>query len=201
MESQMKQSSEMMKQSNEMVCRLAERPTTINNSTNSNNHTNHNVVNNVLVDGKSYIEMTDPERVLAIANEEFEPYFLDGLRGVAVFLDKHVMRRDDGSMAVVCTDYARKKIKHHNEKGEIEEDIGACKIARKVAPPIKQVAAQVHDSIKNQLKEEFKQKKIDGLWLDGKTKQADEAYLDITMIDNESKNADFTNKFCALVKV
>lgn len=195
-------------QANQMVCTIAQRPTSVTNnisstsmtsSSNSNNTNSNNHVN--LVDGKTFMEMTDEKRVLEIASEKMEPYFLDGLRGVAVFLQKHVLTAEDGNVGVICTDFARKKIKYHNDKDELEEDIGASKFAKKLGPPIREAAASIHTTITRQIKEDKKANKIDEFWAAGRTKQADTAYLDISMIDNESKNSEFTNKFCALMKV
>lgn len=61
---------ERLKTADEIVTKCIDRPTTsTTNNVNSNNH--H--VNNILVDGKTFAEHTDPRRIEEIARKNMEP--------------------------------------------------------------------------------------------------------------------------------
>lgn len=188
-----------MKQSNELVSRLAERPTTL--VTNSHNNNTHNHILNVLTDAKQFLEQTDPDRIQAIARAKLEPYFWQGQKGMAEFVTDNVVCTVDDKMIAACTDFSRKKVKYLNDRNELDEDIGACKLVKRIAPPIKAVASELHTTITEQLRRDLKENKIGAFMADGKTTMADNALLDIHQIDNDDHNSDFRMKLCSLIKV
>ena len=199
--------------------RMADR-STITTTTNTYNHTHH-----VLVDGKTYLEMTDYDRIKAIAHENKEKYFWQGQTGAANLVYDHVLclndddttKNDTGTenendtsnssndnekrMLMVCTDVSRKKCKYNNEKNEVVEDIGAAHFLSKVTDPIIEVAKEWHTSVTNHLNDGKRSKTIDALTVDGKTKQVDKAWFDLMDIKDEEKNQRFVNKLCTLAKV
>lgn len=188
-----------LEKADEMVAKCIERPVTTNN---------HNHVHHILVDGKTFVEHTDPRRIEEIARKNMESYFWQGQAGVAKFLYDHVICVDgedvgdtDRRMLIACTDYARKKMKYTNEKNEVEEDIGACKFISKVAQPICAVSGELHSSITQQLREDQRAQRIDLMTAECKSDMADQAFMDISQIQNDQSNHSFTSKLCSLTKV
>ena len=201
-----------LQHADQLANRMADRSTTTNNTC---NHIHH-----ILADGKTYLEMTDHNRIKAIAHENKEKYFWQGQTGAANLVYEHVLcvptnnenkqnetetgKKDENNekrMLLVCTDASRKKCKYNNENNEVVEDIGAAHFLSKVAAPIVEAANEWHTTVTNQLKDGQRLKTIDALTVDGKTKQVDTAWLDIMDINDQEKNQRFVNKLCTLAKV
>lgn len=191
-----------MKHSNELVTKLAERPTTVFSNSNLNNG-NSTHITNILTDHKRYLEQTDHARIEAIAREKLEPFFFQGQKGAAEFAVENIIFANDDSdkMIAACTDFARKKVRYMNEKDEIDEDIGASKLVKRIAPPIKIVATELHTNITEKLKKDLEDNKIKSYIADGKSTMANNAWLDILKLDNDDQNVDFRTKLCSLMKV
>jgi hypothetical protein len=185
-----------LKRAHDMIEKCIERPTTTNNV-----HTSHNHIHNILVDGKTFAEMTDPERIETIARQKMRPYWLKGQAGVAEFLYHHVICVDDDKKLIACTDASRKKMKYTNEKNEVEDDLGATKFIAKVYQPIKTVSNELHDNITEQLEEDASSHKIDRFSAELKKEQAIQAAMDIVRIQDSERNQSFTTKLCSLAKV
>jgi hypothetical protein len=185
-----------LKRANDMIGRCIDRPTTMNNL----NATHHHI-NNILVDGKTFLEMTDPERIEEIARQKMPPYWWKGQAGVAEFLYDHVICCDDDKKLIACTDASRKKMKYTNEKNEVEDDIGATKFISKVYQPIRTVSNELHDNITEQLEQDAQTNKIDRFSAELKKERAIEAAMDITRIRDSELNHSFTAKLCSLAKV
>lgn len=133
-----------------------------------------------------------------IARQNFEEFFWNGQRGAAEFVHSHILSR---SKLLVCTDFARKKFKiRKNVEDDFEPDIRASKFIKLVAPPIKKVAGELHTILTRDLEADRKADRVDKLWADGKIKQADEAFLDICVLDHDLKNRKFISKLAELTK-
>jgi hypothetical protein len=184
-----------LKHANDMVEKCIDRPTVTNN----NHHHNH--INNILVDGKTFAEMTDPERIQEIARQKMRPYWLKGQAGVAEFLYNHVICVDDDKKLIACTDASRKKIKYTNDKNEVEDDLGATKFIAKVYQPIRTVSNELHDNITEQIQEDESSHKIDRFSAELQREQAIQAAMDIVRIRDSERNQSFTTKLCSLAKV
>jgi hypothetical protein len=184
-----------LKHANDIVEKCIDRPTVTNN----NHHHNH--ITNILVDGKTFAEMTDPERIEEIARQKMRPYWLKGQAGVAEFLYEHVICMEDDKKLIACTDASRKKMKYTNEKNEVEDDLGATKFIAKVYQPIKTVSNELHDNITEQIQEDETSNKIDRFSAELKREQAIQAAIDIVRIRDSERNQSFTTKLCSLAKV
>ena len=184
-----------IKHANDIVEKCIDRPTVTNN----NHHHNH--ITNILVDGKTFQEMTDPERIEEIARQKMRPYWLKGQAGVAEFLYNHVICMEDDKKLIACTDASRKKMKYTNEKNEVEDDLGATKFIAKVYQPIKTVSNELHDNITEQIQEDETSNKIDRFSAELKREQAIQAAIDIVRIRDSERNQSFTTKLCSLAKV
>jgi hypothetical protein len=204
-ESQLKRSEERaeemvdseLKRVHDMIEKCIDRPTTTNNV-----HTSHhNHITNILVDGKTFQEMTDPERIEEIARQKMRPYWLKGQAGVAEFLYEHVICVDDDKKLIACTDASRKKIKYTNEKNEVEDDLGATKFIAKVYQPIRTVSNELHDNITEQIEQDTRANKIDRFSAEFKKEQAIQAAIDIVRIRDSERNQPFTSKLCSLAKI
>jgi hypothetical protein len=183
-----------LKRSNDMIQKCIDRPTITNN-----NHHNH--ISNILVDGKTFQEMTDPERIEEIARQKMRPYWLKGQAGVAEFLYNHVICVEEDKKLIACTDASRKKMKYTNEKNEVEDDLGATKFIAKVYQPIRTVSNELHDNITEQIEQDTQTNKIDRFSAELKKEQAMQAAIDIVRIRDSECNQPFTTKLCSLAKV
>jgi hypothetical protein len=190
-----------LKHADDLANRIADR-STISTTNNTYNHIHH-----VLADGKTFLEMTHPDRVKAIVQENTDKYFWQGQSGAANLVYDHVLcvdtpdMDDNKRMLLVCTDTSRKKCKYNNEKNEVVEDIGASHFLSRVAEPITEAAKEWHTTVTSQLKDEKCKKKIDAGMADKKTEQADLALMDLLCIKDENNNQRFVNKLCTLAKV
>lgn len=129
--------------------RAIDRPTT---STTNNNNVK---VTNYLSDNKTYEAQTDPKHVRAMLDQHLEEYFMDGQQGLARWVVDHIIRSKEGKMIMVCTDTARKRFRFVNVKGNIEEDLRAKQLTKKLSIPVRQVGGAVFGRIVERLQQEL----------------------------------------------
>lgn len=195
-----------VKHADDLANRMADRSTTTNNT--------YNHIQHVLVDGKTFLALTNPDRIEAITRENTDKYFWQGQSGAANLVYNHIVCVDDNDqddqddqdknekrMLMVCTDVSRKKCKYNNDKNELAEDIGAAHFLSKVAEPITEVAKEWHTTVTKKLEHEKRSKIIDSGTADKKTEQADMALFDLLAIKDDNRNQRFVNKLCTLTKV
>jgi hypothetical protein len=158
-------------------------------------------VTNYLADHKTYEQQTDPERVRALMDKHFEEYFFDGQQGLAKFLVDHIIRSDDGKMIMVCTDTSRKRFRFINAEDELEEDLRAKILSKKLSVPVKEVCRAVFQRITERLNEQ-KRGKQNALEVDFLEKKIDSAlakYIHIREFDTD-ECGDFLNQLAALLR-
>jgi hypothetical protein len=107
----------------DLAARAIDRPTTQNNQTN-----NKQVIN------LAPFELTE-EKAKAIFDAEYnESYFLDGPKGLARFVNNHILKTEKGETIYACFDASRCVFKYKNEDGSYIKDIKAKKLVEIIYP-------------------------------------------------------------------
>ena len=76
-----------------------------------------------------------PEKAKAIFDREYnESYFLDGPKGLARFVNNHVLKTEKGETIYACFDASRCVFKYKNEDGSYIKDIKAKKLVEIIYP-------------------------------------------------------------------
>jgi hypothetical protein len=76
-----------------------------------------------------------PEKAKAIFDREYnESYFLDGPKGLARFVNNHILKTEKGETIYACFDASRCVFKYKNEDGSYIKDIKAKKLVEIIYP-------------------------------------------------------------------
>lgn len=180
--------------------RLAEqavnRPTLVSNTHNTVKITNY------LSDFETYKRQTDPDHVRLLVDTHFdERYFFDGQQGLARFIADYIIRSQDGKMIMVCTDTSRKRFRFVNADSQLEEDLRARILTKKLSVPVKEVCVKIFDRIMERLKQQKQvaQGAFEIDFLDKKMEYAAEKYINIREFDGEEGH-DFLAELAALLR-
>jgi hypothetical protein len=94
--------------------------------------------------------------VKQIAEQEYtQDDFKRGPNGLASFVATKIATNQAGKKKIVCTDYARRRFKHLNDKGsDVIDDIGAIHLCKTITKPMKRVISTTYDKIKEDLVDE-----------------------------------------------
>jgi hypothetical protein len=171
----------------------------------TNNYTQNVKITNHLADHQTYQRQTDPNRVMELMDKHFEPYFFHGQSGLAQFIVDHVIHSGDGKMIMVCTDSARKRFRFVNADSQIEEDLKAKILTKRISIPVKKVCNTVFGRINSRLEAE-KTSKIDSRagafevdLLEKKIDLAFKNFMSIREFDCE-ESGDFLNELTGLLR-
>jgi len=113
------QNRELQHTIEKMGLKAIERPSSINNTTTTNNTLNIT----------STIDFNDVDKVKNIIENKLDiNYVIDGQKGIANFIKDNILRDDNGELIYVCTDPSRGVFKFKDTTGELKKDLEAKKL-------------------------------------------------------------------------
>jgi len=105
---------------NDTIADIAKQPKT--NQTNTNNTTNQNIILNSL-------DLEDTDHVQTVLKKHMTKEVLyKGQEGVAMLVDKNLLRDEDGNHKYKCTDVSRQRFEYMNKEGDVVTDHKANKL-------------------------------------------------------------------------
>ena len=113
------QNRELQHTIEKMGLKAIERPSSITNTTTTNNTLNIT----------STIDFNDVDKVKNIIENKLDiNYVIDGQKGIANFIKDNILRDDNGELIYVCTDPSRGVFKFKDTTGEVKKDLEAKKL-------------------------------------------------------------------------
>jgi hypothetical protein len=112
----------------------------------TNNTTNNKTVNHVELNqfiSQDYVN----NKITSKFNDK---YITSGMRGVAEFVDDHIIKLENGSYIYGCYDYARKIFKYKDDDGNEVKDPGAGKLIRMIQPGLLEQTRVLHQYFDNE---------------------------------------------------
>jgi hypothetical protein len=147
---------EVNEERKQLITKLYEKPTTINNV--QNIQKNDNKKTNILMIAP-IDDIEDPKVIQKIVEEKYQQkHLMEGVKGVANFTVENLLTTSDGKLRYLCTDPSRKIFIYKDKDNNMYKDIECEKLIDMIYIPVKEASKKIYNNIEDntsQLKNEL----------------------------------------------